>query len=298
MKRKGELYHVIHPHRSKINWIIFYLVILACFFASFYLVASHIRTRGIVTGKIEINTPFSKYLIGEDISFTIKNGYNTTIFVTNKCPEEPVAIYFREDNTWKRIHGTATKSDCSFQERQVQVPANSFVTVSLSPWHNLFTQVGQYRLVSVVNGFDELPFVDFEIISPPPVVVASGNSTSTKAQSTGQGTQRSGASSQSSSPTTTVTQSKTVIVHVSSNGIYDNLSINLNVGDSIQFIYSPPIDEEVRTRFTAVSPTVTAISSVTLDEEYTTRTKIFSSAGKWSFRADDHSGNTGTLTVN
>jgi plastocyanin len=66
----------------------------------------------------------------------------------------------------------------------------------------------------------------------------------------------------------------------------------LKVGDKINFVYTPPRNGEVRTTF---SPG--GISSVTVDSDITQRSRTFNTAGTWTFKADDHSGNTGTVVV-
>jgi hypothetical protein len=312
MTHKGELFHTLYPKRTKIDWTVFYIALIFVVFGLIYVAADHIKTHGVVTGNIVLSTPYSKYLLGENVSFSLTNKYNTAIYVTNQCPAEPVAVYYQESGKWVREHDTASIKDCPSENRQVSVPANSTVTVNLAPWHNLFTRVGHYRLVSVIDGYSTLPYIDFEIVSPPPVIAAVTNPTSSSAtqNSSNHGenddsSTRGPSSTPSSTPSTpaktppaTKPAAKTVTVHVTSSGNYDTTSITLNTGDSILFVYSPPIASEVRTHFSNIAPTTTSLSSVTLDSEFTTRTKTFSTAGKWSFKADDHSGNTGILTVN
>jgi cysteine-rich repeat protein len=84
----------------------------------------------------------------------------------------------------------------------------------------------------------------------------------------------------------------TYTVNVTSAGNYSLTSLTLNVGDSIKFVYTPPISGEVVTRFTP-----STVSSVTLDSEFTNRTRTFTAVGTWTFKAADHNGNTGTVTV-
>jgi plastocyanin len=49
----------------------------------------------------------------------------------------------------------------------------------------------------------------------------------------------------------------------------------------------------VITVFTPAPP-----ASVTVDKDITTRTVTFTNVGSYTFKAQDHSGNTGTVTVN
>ncbi len=84
----------------------------------------------------------------------------------------------------------------------------------------------------------------------------------------------------------------TYTVNVTSAGNYSPTSLTLNVGDSIRFSYTPPVSGEVVTRFTP-----STVSSVTIDSEFQSRTRTFTTAGTWTFKATDHNGNTGTVTV-
>ncbi len=84
----------------------------------------------------------------------------------------------------------------------------------------------------------------------------------------------------------------TYTIHVTSAGNYDITDLTIKTGDSITFIYSPPISGKVKTVFTP-----STISSITLDSEHTQRTETFNAAGTWTFKAKDHNGNQGTLVV-
>ena len=84
----------------------------------------------------------------------------------------------------------------------------------------------------------------------------------------------------------------TYVVNVTSAGNYSPTSLTLKAGDSINFVYTPPISGEVVTRFTP-----STVSSVMIDSEFTSKTRVFPSSGTWTFKAEDHNGNTGTVTV-
>jgi hypothetical protein len=166
LKIKGELRHVLDPHRTKFQWGIVYVVLLVGCLSGLFAVASHIKTHTIATGEVQLSTNYSRYVVGEAVSFTITNNYNAPIFVTNKCPGEPLAVYRQAAGKWVRIHDAAAPKDCPSEQRQVSLPASSTVTSSLAPWHNLFAQPGKYRLVATVNGYAALPYIDFEVVAP------------------------------------------------------------------------------------------------------------------------------------
>lgn len=166
---KSELNHILHPRRILIFWISFYAVItiIGAFF--FYQAADKIKLHTVPSGSVELSIPYSKYLVGEVVSFTLKNNYNSPIYVNNNCPNEPLAIYRLEGSEWTRIHDQTSIEKCPTQDRQVSVPANGVIGGSFEPWEHLFEKPGQYRVVAYVEYYNELPHQDFEVIAKPEI---------------------------------------------------------------------------------------------------------------------------------
>lgn len=327
MMRKGELHYAKNPHHSYLKWALFWVLTLVFFFAGSYILLDRIQTHAVPVGKLELRVPYSRYNLGEDIYFSLTNKYNGTIYVSNNCPSEPLMVYKLTAGKWVRIHDKAEAEECPDQDRQIALPPNAVVTDSFAKWDNLFSTPGKYRIVAFVEYYDDLPFADFEIVDiaaatqldAKPATPIASSATVTKAKSgkasasSGSNivaTGTSGSSSVSSSvasptptppapspPPSPPPAPKTVVVQVSSAGNYNVTSLNLNVGDTIQFTYSAPIGSELRTRFTRQNGTTATISSVTLDDEHTSRTRTVTAAGTWTYKVDDKSGNTGTLTV-
>jgi len=305
MRINGELLHVLNPRRTRLAWGIFYVGLAAVVLGGLYDAADHIKTHTLAVGNVQLSTPYSTYVLGETISFSISNGYNAPIYFTNQCPTEPLAVYRQASGRWVRLHDQAPAKDCPDEERQVSIPASATVTSSLAPWQGLFSTVGKYRLVAIVNGYNSLPYVDLEIISIPPQpfratpnaqaappLAAFSNLVEPQPQ-----TQTTTDPSQPVMPPTVKPAATTYILHVNSSGNYDLVSLRLTGGDSIQIVYSKPQNNEVRTHFTPKAPTTGAIYA-TVDSEFTTRTVQFNAKGTWTFKADDYNGNTGILTVN
>ena len=302
-----ELKYIKNPRRQRIVWSAVYIIIGLVTLFGLYKAASRIKTHSLPVGQIQLSIPFSKYLNGEVITFTIKNNFNSPIYITNECPAEPLNVYQQEGGKWVRIHDTASLKDCSKEARQVLVPANGSVSGNFAPWHHLFNKPGKYRVVVSIEFYDSLPYQDFEIINAPAKKAVAkpkttvGSSTkataktSTPAKKT---TQEDGGDSTSQNPPSQPVTPKTYTISVNSAGNYSITSLTINAGDSINFVYSPCCSGEVRTRFTPISPTTATLSSLTLDSEFTSRTRTFTTKGTWRFKADDHSGNTGTLIVN
>jgi plastocyanin len=84
----------------------------------------------------------------------------------------------------------------------------------------------------------------------------------------------------------------TYTVNVTSAGDFDVTDLMLNAGDKITFVYTPPILGELKIRF---SPST--IGSVTLDQQFTHRSKTFNTAGTWTFKVSGKNGNQGTVVV-
>lgn len=162
---RGELRYANSKRFSRVAWLLFWMLLLGLLMYGFYQLVSHIQMRSLPAGQIQLSVPYSKYLVGEPITFTIKNNYNSSIYLSNDCPAEPLRVYRQENNLWVRIHDTASISDCPTENRQIEVPANSSVNGSFAPWHNLFNTPGKYRIVAYVEYYDALPYQDFEVVA-------------------------------------------------------------------------------------------------------------------------------------
>lgn len=288
----SELNYVNNPRRSRLEWGIFYVVLFTVLFIIFYIFIGRIRTHSLPSGQVELGAPYSQFLLGEPVLFTITNNFNSEIYAVNRCPEEPLGVYKLVNEKWVRIHARANK-DCTDEDRRVSIPAHSTQSVSLADWGSLFNDVGKYRLVVFVEYYNALPYQDIEIINPMPQAQSSGSS-GNSFNIRGPQQFQSNNTSQSAFEEDDDESNVPVIytVHVNSSGNYDVTNLTLKRADSIRFIYINPGDE-VRTRFTGSF----AISSLTLDSEHTSGTRTFSSAGTWQYKADDHNGNTGTIVV-
>lgn len=165
---KGELRYAHSKFASRIWWLLFYLVVLTALIVGALKLLDNIKTRNLPAGQIQLSIPYSKYALSDTITFTIKNGYNSPVYLVNDCPSEPLNVYRQENGSWVRIHDTASLSDCPTEGRQIEVPASGQVNGSFAPWHNLFNVPGKYRVVAYVEYYDALPYQDFEVVADPP----------------------------------------------------------------------------------------------------------------------------------
>lgn len=179
MIRVSELNNAKHPLTIRIFWAVVYLSIIAALAIGVYVAAGRIRTHTLPVGEVQLTIPYSKYLTGETVSFTLKNNYNSPIYIINNCPSEPLAVYRLESGIWIRQHDQASANDCHIEQRQVVVPANGIVNGTFAPWHNLFAQPGKYRVVAYVEYYNALPYQEFEVIARPVVKATTATSSST-----------------------------------------------------------------------------------------------------------------------
>lgn len=165
--------------KRNVFWGVLYVVILVAFSLAVFLVTDRMQTHIIPNGQIELNVPYSKYLQGETVSFSIKNNFDSSVYVINGCPGEPLAVYKRVNSKWIRIHDQASESDCPEEQRKVSVAAGTTVNGNFKPWHNLFSEPGNYRIVAYVENYNALPYQDFEVVAKPTPEPANGTFTST-----------------------------------------------------------------------------------------------------------------------
>ncbi len=202
---KGELLYVYDQKRWRIMWIIIYSLVLAGSVVGLYLFSNRIGTHSIPAGNVQLVVPHSKYLVGEPVTFTVYNRFNSTIYVTNHCPSEPLEVYRWTNDSWQRIHDRADLKDCIAENRQVRVPANGSASGTFAPWHHLFDRPGKYRVVAYVEYYNSLPYQDFEVIAKPKVPKINKTIPTNPDDFSG----RSGSTTQTA-PQTSVRRSKTI----------------------------------------------------------------------------------------
>lgn len=170
-------------------WIMVWSLLALMSIFAIYKIADAIRLHQLPSGSVVLNVPYSKYLVGEVVSFTLKNSYNSPIYVTNECPKEPLIVYQKKANRWERIHDTTSVDKCPTQDRQIEIPANGEISGSFEPWVNLFNEPGVYRVVAYVEFYNELPYQEFEIIARPTIGTTSQQSQTTTTNPVPQSTQ-------------------------------------------------------------------------------------------------------------
>ena len=303
---RKELLHAANPWRVRLTWVAIYLVLMSATLGTLYIMLERVRTFSLPTGGVELSVPYSTYLVGETVSFTVKNDFNSPIYVNNSCPSEPLSVYRQVNGSWLRIHDTTAISNCATQDRTVMIPPNSSMTATFANWPHLFDTPGNYRVVMMVQYYNALPYQDFQVIAKPTPALATTppitkHTSQTTHQDDNEGQTSSPVTSSATLPNTTPSQTtytpQTYTLNVTSAGIYSPTSFSMHAGDSLKIVYTAPYTNEVITRFTPTGSTSTSVSSVTVDSEFHSRSRTFPSVGTWSFKAEDHNGNTGTISV-
>lgn len=179
-----ELDHVLHPKVTYLKWGVIYVLLFGMLGVILYLVAGRIHTYSIPVGSFQLTIPYAKYVVGDIVTFTLKNNFNSTVYVADDCPSEPLAVYRLENTTWVRIHDESALDSCDGKDRQIAIPAGSERTGSFADWNNLFATPGKYRVVAYVDYFDAMPHQDFEVVAAPVPEKASSAQTKTQTQTT------------------------------------------------------------------------------------------------------------------
>lgn len=161
----GELHYWQHRWRHRVIWATLYTLGFLALVAVMYWAASMFRTHTLPVGNINIDVSHSKYVVGEPVVFSVQNKLNTLIYIANRCPNEPLDVFKLENGRWKQIHDYTSVQTCPEKERRVSVPANGSVTGNFNEWPGLFSSPGSYRLVAVVDNYNSLPYVDFEVVA-------------------------------------------------------------------------------------------------------------------------------------
>ena len=164
---RSEREHARHPLRTYLGWLTFYAIAIILLAVFFLKIAGELHTYNTPVGTVQLSIPYSKYLVGETISFAVTNNYNSAITVANNCPEEPLAVYKLVKSKWQRIHATAKISDCKNKSRFIEIPAKKTVTSNFTAWPSLFKTPGKYRAALFVEYFNSVSYQDFEVVKKP-----------------------------------------------------------------------------------------------------------------------------------
>lgn len=158
--------NLIINNRKLIGFVIFYSLLLCGFAFGVYKFAEGIESYTLPAGSIELNSEYSSYVVGEPVKVSIKNNLNTTIYIKNECPNEPLNVYRWENEKWTAITEKTSASSCTNKQREIGIKPNSTQIVSYEPWNKLFAVPGKYRVLAAVGGFRSFPYIDFVVIAP------------------------------------------------------------------------------------------------------------------------------------
>ncbi|SRR5581483_1450661 len=103
------------------------------------------------------------YAVGQDVTVYIKNASKKSVFVLNKCPGEPLAVYRQDQGKWVQLHASANSAKCAGAPRDYEIPSGRAVAVDYSDWPSLFSQPGTYRIVAPIESYEGGPTVRFSV---------------------------------------------------------------------------------------------------------------------------------------
>ncbi len=160
---------VVHLH---LLWVAFYIIVISLIAGVAYYYYHEHKENQFPVGSIELKVSKTRYKPGETVSFSVINHFPTTIYVTNRCPQEPLDVYKWQDKQWKQIHDSAKDEDsqCYTQPRRVPVAPSSTLTYNFKDWPDLFKNPGVYRIVMKVEHYKGYPFQDFVVLKPQEVI--------------------------------------------------------------------------------------------------------------------------------
>ena len=156
----------LQKNRSLLAVISVLAIFVVVFGVAIYKIAEGIENYTLPSGSIEVNSEYSSYVTGEVVKVSIKNNLNTTIYINNECPNEPLNVYFYENDKWGPVNDKTNENSCPNKARQIAIKPNGSETVSYQEWKNLFSKPGKYRILAAVSGFRSYPYQDILVSAP------------------------------------------------------------------------------------------------------------------------------------
>ena len=120
-----------------------------------YLSTKNIHAASLPSGKIKL-TAASQIALGEKVGFAVTNDTDSTIYIENHCPSEPLSVYKWENNGWQPQHATNSTKVCKVEERKIAIKPHETAAAAYNSWPELFSQRGTYRINAQVEGYDQV----------------------------------------------------------------------------------------------------------------------------------------------
>lgn len=172
-----EYYYKNH-NRRLIAWSLLYLILVVVFLIAFLTQIMKVNTLQIPSGYLQIVSQKTKYTVGDTVSFSLLNGYNTPIQLYNKCPKPWLHIYQFKNQVWNQISAIANITQCASEPQSLTIAPHKSITENYSLWPKLFNSPGIYRLVVFASNDPTLAYTDFQVVAkqvilsaPSPVVI-------------------------------------------------------------------------------------------------------------------------------
>jgi hypothetical protein len=146
-----------------ISYVLPLVIIAACVSVGLHGTHSLFAEAPPATG-ISIDVSQAQYKVGQDVVVTLSNTSSTNVYINNNCPNEPLAVYRLENNTWVGVQAAASSAKCVGEPQNYEIPVDHSARFNYHYWPNLFSQPGRYRIVANIELFSEGPSVDFNVV--------------------------------------------------------------------------------------------------------------------------------------
>ncbi|MEP7205286.1 MAG: hypothetical protein ABI716_03785, partial [Candidatus Saccharibacteria bacterium] len=92
--------------------------------------------------------------------------FPSSIQLTSHCYDFPLHVYRYGQDTWQQLQPQArSAASCSEGDTSpISVPPNGQRVIDATAWPQLFSQLGDYRVVATLNQDNVIVYCDFEII--------------------------------------------------------------------------------------------------------------------------------------
>lgn len=156
-----------NKRKRLIGWSLLYFFLIGGILFAVYWQAQRVNTLNFANGELQLTTSKIKYTAGDTVSYTLKNGLQVPITLINRCPHTPVYVYTWTNNSWMRIHDSASAKTCANQPSEIIISPGKSYNQSFANWPKLFNKPGIYRIVELATNYTALPYADFEVVAKP-----------------------------------------------------------------------------------------------------------------------------------
>ena len=118
-----------------------------------YIVTRGIQATPLASDKLVLTATKDAYAPGEEVKLLLSNDTDSVVYVQDHCPEPPLAISYKNGQTWEEIHIKTASKACANDKRHIAIQPHTSAPIHYDDWPQLFARPGTYRITAQLENY-------------------------------------------------------------------------------------------------------------------------------------------------